>query len=185
VQGIIDQVDEGASSALGPWRGVEMPKALPGDEATPGRAPAGPPAMSPKVMLASKTDMPVAKMEPATIHGNRPTESMKQGAGVGRMAPDAMVPPQTPTKRPSRKPMLGSPENATSAGRTSLVRPHVFALPKQDVVTGIETRGVDKSAAGRVGFVIGGDGAIVSWGPNRIDTFVVGTDHAMYHKWWD
>ena len=26
--------------------------------------------------------------------------------------------------------------------------------------------------------------AAVSWGPNRIDTFVVGTDHAMYHKWW-
>ncbi|WP_287263267.1 S8 family serine peptidase [Moorena sp. SIO3A5] len=27
--------------------------------------------------------------------------------------------------------------------------------------------------------------AAASWGPNRIDTFVIGTDHAMYHKWWD
>ena len=24
-----------------------------------------------------------------------------------------------------------------------------------------------------------------SWAPNRIDTFVIGRDHAMYHKWWD
>ncbi len=27
--------------------------------------------------------------------------------------------------------------------------------------------------------------AAVSWGLNRIDTFVKGTDNAMYHKWWD
>jgi hypothetical protein len=26
--------------------------------------------------------------------------------------------------------------------------------------------------------------AAVSWGPNRIDTFVIGGDQAMYHKWW-
>ena len=25
----------------------------------------------------------------------------------------------------------------------------------------------------------------VSWGKNRIDYFVVGSDHAVYHKWWD
>ncbi|WLI88771.1 M43 family zinc metalloprotease [Massilia sp. R2A-15] len=25
---------------------------------------------------------------------------------------------------------------------------------------------------------------VVAWGPNRIDTFVLGTDRAMYHKWW-
>ena len=27
--------------------------------------------------------------------------------------------------------------------------------------------------------------ASVSWGANRIDTFVIGTDNALYHKWWD
>src|SRR5262249_47495824 len=26
--------------------------------------------------------------------------------------------------------------------------------------------------------------AAVSWGPNRIDCFVRGTDNAMWHKWW-
>jgi hypothetical protein len=24
----------------------------------------------------------------------------------------------------------------------------------------------------------------VSWGPNRLDAFVIGTDTALYHKWW-
>ncbi len=27
--------------------------------------------------------------------------------------------------------------------------------------------------------------AAVSWGPNRIDTFVRGMDRALWHKWWD
>ena len=27
--------------------------------------------------------------------------------------------------------------------------------------------------------------AVVSWGPNRIDTFVKGTDNALWHKAWD
>jgi hypothetical protein len=26
---------------------------------------------------------------------------------------------------------------------------------------------------------------MVAWGPNRIDTFVLGTDRALYHKWWN
>jgi ABC-type taurine transport system substrate-binding protein len=26
---------------------------------------------------------------------------------------------------------------------------------------------------------------VVSWGPNRIDAFVLGTNRAMYHKWWN
>lgn len=26
--------------------------------------------------------------------------------------------------------------------------------------------------------------AAVSWGPNRIDVFVKGTDNALWHKWW-
>ncbi len=25
----------------------------------------------------------------------------------------------------------------------------------------------------------------VSWGPNRLDVFGVGTDHAVWHRWWD
>ncbi len=28
-------------------------------------------------------------------------------------------------------------------------------------------------------------GSVVSWGSNRLDAFVLGTDLAMYHKWWD
>ena len=28
-------------------------------------------------------------------------------------------------------------------------------------------------------------GPVVSWGANRLDAFVLGTDHAMYHKWWN
>ena len=27
--------------------------------------------------------------------------------------------------------------------------------------------------------------AAVSWGPNRIDCFVIGTDNATWHRWWD
>ena len=26
---------------------------------------------------------------------------------------------------------------------------------------------------------------LVAWGANRLDTFVLGTDRALYHKWWD
>ena len=25
----------------------------------------------------------------------------------------------------------------------------------------------------------------VAWGPNRLDVFLLGTDHALWHKWWD
>ncbi|HEX6290718.1 MAG TPA: S8 family serine peptidase, partial [Herpetosiphonaceae bacterium] len=27
--------------------------------------------------------------------------------------------------------------------------------------------------------------AVASWAPNRLDAFVIGSDSAMYHKWWD
>ncbi|HEX8845085.1 MAG TPA: peptidoglycan DD-metalloendopeptidase family protein [Pyrinomonadaceae bacterium] len=27
--------------------------------------------------------------------------------------------------------------------------------------------------------------AVCSWGPNRLDVFTVGTDRALYHKWWN
>jgi Zn-dependent M28 family amino/carboxypeptidase len=26
---------------------------------------------------------------------------------------------------------------------------------------------------------------VVSWGPNRLDVFAIGTDGAMYHRWWN
>ena len=26
---------------------------------------------------------------------------------------------------------------------------------------------------------------VASWAPDRLDAFVLGTDHALYHKWWD
>ena len=26
---------------------------------------------------------------------------------------------------------------------------------------------------------------VVAWGQNRLDTFVLGTDRALYHKWWN
>ena len=26
---------------------------------------------------------------------------------------------------------------------------------------------------------------VAAWGPNRMDVFAVGTDHAMWHRWWD
>ena len=28
-------------------------------------------------------------------------------------------------------------------------------------------------------------GPVVAWGANRLDAFVIGTDSAMYHKWWN
>lgn len=28
-------------------------------------------------------------------------------------------------------------------------------------------------------------GPVVSWGSDRLDAFVIGTDRALYHKWWD
>ncbi|MCC6361998.1 MAG: zinc metalloprotease [Bryobacterales bacterium] len=28
-------------------------------------------------------------------------------------------------------------------------------------------------------------GPVVSWGANRLDVFVIGTDRALYHKWWN
>ena len=26
---------------------------------------------------------------------------------------------------------------------------------------------------------------VVSWGSNRLDVFVVGSDASLYHKWWN
>ena len=37
---------------------------------------------------------------------------------------------------------------------------------------------------GSLGGVLTSEPAAVSWGPNRVDTFVMGTDSALWHKWW-
>jgi Common central domain of tyrosinase len=36
-----------------------------------------------------------------------------------------------------------------------------------------------------LGGILASPPGAVSWGPNRLDVFVVGTDHAMWHRWWD
>jgi hypothetical protein len=41
------------------------------------------------------------------------------------------------------------------------------------------TIGVGASTNGR------SSSPVVDWGPNRIDAFVLGTDRAIYHKWWN
>ncbi|MCP4407056.1 MAG: zinc metalloprotease, partial [Gammaproteobacteria bacterium] len=28
-------------------------------------------------------------------------------------------------------------------------------------------------------------GPVVAWGPNRLDAFIIGTNSALYHKWWN
>ncbi len=36
-----------------------------------------------------------------------------------------------------------------------------------------------------LGGIVTSPPSAVSWGPNRLDIFAVGTDSAMYHRWWD
>jgi len=36
-----------------------------------------------------------------------------------------------------------------------------------------------------LGGVLESPPVVVSWGPNRLDAFVLGTDSALYHRWWD
>ena len=36
-----------------------------------------------------------------------------------------------------------------------------------------------------MGGICASEPAAVAWGPNRLDVFVLGTDQAVYHKWWD
>jgi ABC-type taurine transport system substrate-binding protein len=35
------------------------------------------------------------------------------------------------------------------------------------------------------GLLTPSSGPVVSWGANRLDAFVLGSDSALYHKWWD
>jgi hypothetical protein len=37
----------------------------------------------------------------------------------------------------------------------------------------------------RLGGVFTSPPAVTAWGPNRLDIFGLGTDHAMYHKAWN
>jgi hypothetical protein len=46
----------------------------------------------------------------------------------------------------------------------------------------VRTNLISTTAAGRTPEPAG---SVVSWGSNRLDAFVLGTDLAMYHKWWD
>jgi serine protease AprX len=40
-------------------------------------------------------------------------------------------------------------------------------------------------AAYEAGVGVRASGPVVAWGANRLDAFVIGTDSALYHKWWD
>ena len=42
-----------------------------------------------------------------------------------------------------------------------------------------------KAAFDRVSGALRTSGPIVSWGTNRLDAFVLGTNRALYHKWWN
>jgi ABC-type taurine transport system substrate-binding protein len=42
-----------------------------------------------------------------------------------------------------------------------------------------------KQAYDRIAGLSRSSGPVVSWGANRLDAFVVGTDSALYHKWWN
>jgi len=44
--------------------------------------------------------------------------------------------------------------------------------------------GVRSSIGSSAGAIRPSSSPIVSWGPNRLDAFVLGTDRALYHKWW-
>ena len=45
--------------------------------------------------------------------------------------------------------------------------------------------GYDRLGIPKAGVTIRGNPKVVSWGHDRLDIFVVGTDGALYHKWWN
>jgi hypothetical protein len=57
----------------------------------------------------------------------------------------------------------------------------------RDVPQMVGWRGVVPIPAGfeNMGGACVGQPEVVSWGANRLDVFVIGTDRALYHKWWD
>jgi len=44
--------------------------------------------------------------------------------------------------------------------------------------------GVRSAIGSGAGAIRPSSSPVVAWGPNRLDTFVLGTDRALYHKWW-
>ncbi len=50
---------------------------------------------------------------------------------------------------------------------------------------------VEMTVSGRIGLgwavvgLLAMASPVVAWGPNRLDVFVLGTDRALYHKWWN
>ena len=82
-----------------------------------------------------------------------------------------------PRSSASRGRRLGAEPLGRVRGRDGL-----RALPQV-----VERIGVGSSVTGYepMGGKILGRPRVVAWGPNRLDVFVVGTDSALYHKWWD
>ena len=42
-----------------------------------------------------------------------------------------------------------------------------------------------KAALDRLGGAVRSSGSVVAWSADRLDAFVIGTNRAMYHKWWN
>ncbi|MFC5477764.1 M43 family zinc metalloprotease [Massilia suwonensis] len=45
--------------------------------------------------------------------------------------------------------------------------------------------GVRSAIGSSAGAIRPSSSPVVAWGPNRLDAFVLGTDRALYHKWWN
>jgi hypothetical protein len=45
--------------------------------------------------------------------------------------------------------------------------------------------GVRSAIGSGAGAIRPSSSPVLAWGPNRLDTFVLGTDRALYHKWWN
>ncbi|QOL51878.1 zinc metalloprotease [Massilia litorea] len=45
--------------------------------------------------------------------------------------------------------------------------------------------GVRSAIGSSAGAIRPSSSPVLAWGPNRLDTFVLGTDRALYHKWWN
>jgi Zn-dependent M28 family amino/carboxypeptidase len=59
--------------------------------------------------------------------------------------------------------------------------PLAIDIMRMNVAVAAEALGV--AAAGALASRT--SGPVVSWGANRLDVFVIGTDRALYHKWWN
>src|SRR5215208_1617093 len=59
--------------------------------------------------------------------------------------------------------------------------PLALEIVQMNLATAAKSLGREEAAAGRTS----PSGPVVAWGPNRLDAFAVGTDHAMWHRWWN